>query len=259
MINKEICKVVNQVKIAEDIFELTVRANLASDISSPGRFVHIRVTNGFDPLLRRPISISSFDKENGLFTMIYRVDGKGTALLSEIRNGEEIDILGPLGNGFPVEETAIGETALLVGGGIGVPPLYELSKQLKAKGVKVVHILGFQTANAMFYEKKFLENGETYIATVDGTYGTKGFVTDVIEGLELDFHTLYACGPRPMLKALEERYPGKKVFLSLEERMGCGIGACFACVCKDANDPSGVSYKKVCSDGPVFRAGEVLF
>ena len=142
----------------------------------------------------------------------------------------ELDILGPLGNGFPVDEVSVGETALLVGGGIGVPPLYELSKQLVAKGVKVIHVLGFQTESAVFYEKEFLKNGETYVATVDGSYGTKGFVTDVMK--ELEFDCIYTCGPTPMLKAIEQDYSDKKVFLSLEERMGCGIGACFACVCK---------------------------
>jgi dihydroorotate dehydrogenase electron transfer subunit len=189
-------------------------------------------------------------------TMIYRKDGKGTSLLAESGPGELIDILGPLGNGFPVNEVSVGETALLVGGGIGVPPLYELSNQLVAKGVKVIHVLGFQTAEAVFYEKEFLNNGETYVTTVDGSYGRQGFVTDVMKNLEFD--CIYTCGPTPMLKAIEQGYSDKKVFLSLEERMGCGIGACFACVCKRADDPTGVSYKKVCSDGPVFRAGEVL-
>ncbi|MDP4085383.1 MAG: dihydroorotate dehydrogenase electron transfer subunit [Bacillota bacterium] len=256
---KEICKVVAHKEIAKDIYELTIKGQLTGEITSPGQFVHIRVSNELDPLLRRPISISSYDKESGHLTMIYRKEGKGTTMLAKKESEESVDILGPLGNGFSIDETAIGDTALLVGGGIGVPPLYELSKQLKAKGVKIVHVLGFQTASAVFYEKEFLENGETYIATVDGTHGMKGFVTDIIEAKRLSFHTLYACGPRAMLKAIEERYPEKNVFLSLEERMGCGIGACFACVCKDAHDPSGVSYKKVCSDGPVFRVGEVLF
>lgn len=259
MIHKEFCKIVRQKEIAKDIFELTIQGELVSEISSPGQFVHVKVGNGVDPLLRRPISISSYDKKNGLLTMVYRIAGKGTSLLAEMKMGQELDILGPLGNGFQVSETHVSETALLVGGGIGVPPLYELSKQLKAKGVKVVHVLGFQAANAVFYEQEFLENGETYITTVDGSYGTKGFVTDVIEEKKLSFHTLYACGPRPMLKALEERFPDKNVFLSHEERMACGIGACFACALKDAKDPSGVGYKRVCTEGPVFRAGEVIF
>ncbi|MCM3767987.1 dihydroorotate dehydrogenase electron transfer subunit [Neobacillus niacini] len=258
MIKKEVCKIISQKEIASDIYELTVEAEFVSEIKTPGQFVHIRVGNGWDLLLRRPISISSFDKTLNQFTMIYRKEGKGTSCLAEMVPGMELDILGPLGNGFPVEEAEIGDTALLVGGGIGVPPLYELSKQLRAKGVKVVHVLGFQTESAVFYEQEFGETGVTYVATVDGSYGTKGFVTDVIDSRDLSFDCIYSCGPTPMLRALEQRYAGKKMFLSLEERMGCGIGACFACVCKQADDPSGVSYKKVCSDGPVFRAGEVL-
>src|SRR3954466_9248379 len=258
MIQKELCKILSQNEIASDIYELTINGQLVTQITSPGQFVHIKVSNGLDPLLRRPISISSYNFEQKSLTMIYRKDGRGTSMLAELRPGMFVDILGPLGNGFPVDEVSIGDTALLVGGGIGVPPLYELSKQLKAKGVNVVHVLGFQTASAVFYEKEFLEYGDTYIATADGTYGTKGFVTDVILQEGLSFDCLYSCGPTPMLRALEQRYPDQKVFLSLEERMGCGIGACFACVCKTANEADGATYKKVCCDGPVFRAGEVL-
>ncbi|WP_328586717.1 dihydroorotate dehydrogenase electron transfer subunit [Neobacillus vireti] len=253
---KEFCPIISQTEIAEDIFELTVKACLVSQIKQPGQFVHIKAANALDPLLRRPISISSFDQENEQFTMIYRKEGRGTSLLAKMEPGMELDILGPLGNGFPIEEVSSEETALLVGGGIGVPPLFELSKQLVAKGVNVIHVLGFQTESAVFYEQEFLKNGETYVTTVDGTYGIQGFVTDVMGNLR--FECIYACGPTSMLKALEQHYSDKKLFLSLEERMGCGIGACFACVCRLADDPSGVSYKKVCSDGPVFRAGEVL-
>ncbi|PFO05948.1 dihydroorotate dehydrogenase electron transfer subunit [Bacillus sp. AFS076308] len=256
MIQKELCKVLSQKEIASDIFELIIHGDLVSQINAPGQFVHLKVSNGLDPLLRRPISISSYDTEQNSLTMIYRKEGKGTSMLAELRPGMHVDILGPLGNGFPVEEVSTGDTALLVGGGIGVPPLYELSNQLVAKGVKVIHVLGFQTVSAVFYEEEFLKNGETYVATVDGSYGRKGFVTDVMK--ELQFDCIYTCGPTPMLRAIEQNYQDKKVFLSLEERMGCGIGACFACVCKKKNDPTGVSYKKVCSDGPVFRAGEVL-
>jgi dihydroorotate dehydrogenase electron transfer subunit len=256
LIKKEICKIISQKEIAQDIFQLNVEADFVNEIKAPGQFVHIRVAKALDPLLRRPISISSVDKRNSQFTMIYRKEGKGTTLLAEKGPGMLLDILGPLGNGFPVNEVKAGETALLVGGGIGVPPLYELSKQLTANGVKVIHVLGFQTESAVFYEKEFVEYGDTYITTVDGSYGKKGFVTDVIK--ELDFDCLYTCGPTPMLKAIEKQYSHKKVFLSLEERMGCGVGACFACVCKTSNEFDDVSYKKVCSDGPVFRAGEVL-
>jgi len=256
MIQKELCKIISQKELALDIYELTIKGEFVSQISAPGQFVHIRVSNGWDPLLRRPISISSYTKEQKSLTMIYRKDGKGTSMLSQLRPGMELDILGPLGNGFPIDEVSIGETALLVGGGIGVPPLYELSNQLIKKGVKVIHVLGFQTEAAVFYEEQFKNNGETYVTTVDGSYGKKGFVTDVMKDLQFD--CIYTCGPTPMLRAIEQGYSDKKVFLSLEERMGCGVGACFACVCKRKDDPNGASYKKVCSDGPVFRAGEVL-
>lgn len=248
MICKEISKIISQKQIAHNIYELKVSAQLVKEISEPGQFVHLRVPH---MLLRRPISISSYDRRTAEFTMIYRAEGAGTKELSRLEAGMELDILGPLGHGFSVDEAEAGDTALLVGGGIGVPPLYELSCQLAAKGVKVVHVLGFQTESAVFYEQEFSKNGETYVATVDGSYGIKGFVTDIIKDLEFD--CIFTCGPTPMLRAIEQGYPNKKVFLSLEERMGCGVGACFACVCH-----SGDSYKKVCSDGPVFRAGEVV-
>ena len=258
MIKQELCKVVSQVEIAPAIYELTLRGELVHYMDEPGQFVHIKVSNSIDPLLRRPISIAKIDKDKSEFTMIYRSEGRGTTLLAEKKAGEEVDVLGPLGHGFPVAETLPGEKALLVGGGIGVPPLYELSHQLVNKGVQVIHVLGFQTNEAVFYEREFAALGETYVATVDGSYGSKGFVTDVIAENNLSFDTLYSCGPTPMLKALESNFADKKVFLSLEERMGCGIGACFACVCHTGDDKDGTSYKKVCSDGPVFRAGEVI-
>lgn len=257
MIVNDHCSIVSQREIAENIYELILRGELSSQMNEPGQFVHVKVAQGYDPLLRRPISIAHIDQENQEFTLIYRKDGRGTSILSSKKTSETIDILGPLGHGFPVEETKAGETALLVGGGIGVPPLYELSKQLVKKGVNVIHVLGFQNEAAMFYEDKFKSLGPTYVTTVDGSYGTKGFVTDVIK--DLQFNTIFSCGPTAMLKALEAGYASsKKVYLSLEERMGCGIGACFACVCHTADDPTGYSYKKVCTDGPVFKAGEVV-
>ncbi len=256
MIKNEKMTVVKQQEIAHSIFELTLKGELVSEMKQPGQFVHLKVSDSFEPLLRRPISICDIDQEKKQFTMIYRAEGRGTKLLSLKKEGEWIDVLGPLGNGFPVGETANRETALLVGGGIGVPPLYELSQRLTAKGVKVVHVLGFQTKDVAFYEDKFASLGETYIATADGSLGTKGFVTDVIENQNISFDILYSCGPTPMLKVLENNYNDKKLFLSLEERMACGIGACFACVCKTTKE--GTGYKKVCSDGPVFQSGEVV-
>lgn len=259
MIRNENCMIVSHKEIAFHIFELILRGELSSEMKEPGQFVHLKVSNGYDPLLRRPISIANINHDKGEFTLIYRKEGRGTTLLAQKKVGETVDVLGPLGHGFPVEEIRHGETALLVGGGIGVPPLYELSKQLVHAEIDVIHILGFQTKEAIFYEKAFSQLGTTYVATVDGSYGHKGFVTDVIELEKVDFDVVYSCGPTPMLKALSERYShNKKAYISVEERMGCGIGACFACVCHTADDPSGVSYKKVCVDGPVFRAGEVV-
>ncbi|GKV55651.1 dihydroorotate dehydrogenase B (NAD(+)), electron transfer subunit [Sporosarcina sp. NCCP-2222] len=256
MIIQEQMKVVRHAEIAEHIFELTLAGKLVGEISSPGQFVHVRVSETMEPLLRRPISIASIDKESSQMTIIYRAEGRGTKLLSGKLSGETVNVLGPLGNGFPVEETAAGETAVLIGGGIGVPPLYELSKQLTAKGVKCIHILGFQTDAVCFYEEQFKQLGDTYIATVDGSRGTQGFVTDVMAQLHIDFATYYSCGPMPMLKAVQAAYSEKKGFLSFEQRMGCGIGACFACVCH-TTEQTGQDYVKVCSDGPVFPAGVV--
>ncbi|MCG7342807.1 dihydroorotate dehydrogenase electron transfer subunit [Sporosarcina sp. ACRSL] len=256
MIIQDRMKVTGQKKIAENIFELKLTGKLVGEINSPGQFVHIRVTDSFEPLLRRPISIASINEDKSEMTIIYRAEGRGTTLLSLKREGEEVDVLGPLGNGFPVHETLPGETAVLIGGGIGVPPLYELSKQLTAKGVKCIHVLGFQSAEVSFYEEAFKQLGDTYIATVDGTKGTKGFVTNVMETIGDDFSTYYSCGPMPMLNAVQSAYTGKKGFLSFEQRMGCGIGACFACVC-ETTEKTDKEYVKVCSDGPVFPAGVV--
>ncbi|MCA1028404.1 dihydroorotate dehydrogenase electron transfer subunit [Cytobacillus kochii] len=258
MIKQELCQVIDQTEIATNIYELTVKGELVHEMKEPGQFVHLKVNNGISPLLRRPISIANINQDEETFTMIYRAEGKGTRLLATLQQGDLLDVLGPLGHGFPVEETEACDTALLVGGGIGVPPLYELSQRLTANGVKVIHVLGHQTKNAVFYEEEFKQLGPTFIATADGSYAYSGFVTDIIKNENITFDVLYTCGPTPMLRALEQEYRHKKVFLSLEERMGCGIGACFACVCHTAEDPTGVSYKKVCSDGPVFKAGEVV-
>lgn len=251
-------KIVSHREIADKIFEIVLEGELTKQMTTPGQFVHVKVTPTIEPLLRRPISICHVDLEKQQFTMLYRAEGKGTTLLSERKEQEEVDILGPLGIGFPVDEAKVGETALLVGGGIGVPPLYYLAEQLTNKGVNVIAVLGFASKKDVFYDEKFSKFGTTYVATVDGTYGTKGFVTDVIDKFGIDFDVLYSCGPKPMLKALDERYEGHRGFLSLEERMGCGIGACFACVCHLKNDPTGTSYKKICLDGPVFPIGEVI-
>ncbi|MEO4053590.1 dihydroorotate dehydrogenase electron transfer subunit [Solibacillus sp. CAU 1738] len=255
MIRSERMTVVRQAKIAHNIFEIVLQGELVQDMN-PGQFVHVRVSDAFEPLLRRPISIANIDKDNNEFTMIYRAEGRGTEILSLKNVGDEVDVLGPLGNGFPVEATPKGGTALLVGGGIGVPPLHELSKQLNARGVRTIHVLGFQTEDVTFYEERFSHLGDTHFVTADGTKGTKGFVTNLLEELQPEFDVFYSCGPLPMLKALENMYPEKEGYLSFEERMACGIGACFACVC-NTTDKIEKDYVKVCSDGPVFPKGVV--
>lgn len=256
MIRQGQMQVVRQKQIATNIFELTLNGQLTSEMNQPGQFVHIRVSDQMEPLLRRPISISSINKELFEFTMIYRADGRGTALLAEKKQGDLVDVLGPLGNGFPVEKVESGQKVLLIGGGIGVPPLYELSKKLVEKGAHPIHVLGFQSKDVIFYEEEFQALGETHIVTVDGSYGTKGFVTNVLETLEDDFAFYYSCGPTPMLAAIEQMYPEKEGYLSFEQRMGCGIGACFACVC-ETTEKTEADYVKVCSDGPVFQSGVV--
>ncbi|MGG0838343.1 dihydroorotate dehydrogenase electron transfer subunit [Bacillus paralicheniformis] len=242
--------------IADHIYQMVLEGEIAEVCGAPGQFLHIKVSDSLTPLLRRPISIAAVNKAARQVTIIFRKDGEGTSLLSLKQEGDQIDVLGPLGNGFPAESLEPGKTALLVGGGIGVPPLYELSKQLTNRGVHTIHVLGFASAKDVFYEQEFSRLGRVYVATADGTRGSKGFVTDVIENEGLQFDCIMACGPTPMLKALKQRYPDKEVYLSMEERMGCGIGACFACVCH--TEESETSYVKVCLDGPVFKAQEVL-
>ena len=255
MIKNERMTIVHQAEIAHNIYELTLQGELVQEMT-PGQFVHVKVGDSFEPLLRRPISIANINKETNEFAMIYRAEGRGTSLMARRQVGDELEVLGPIGNGFPVEACPLGGTALLVGGGIGVPPLYELSKQLNARGIRTIHVLGFQTEDVTFYEEQFSALGETHYVTVDGTKGTKGFVTTVLDEMNPQFDVFYSCGPLPMLRALEAYYPDKEGYLSFEERMACGIGACFACVC-DTTDKHEKDYVKVCSDGPVFPKGVV--
>ncbi len=251
-------KIITQKEIAKNIFQLVLQGDLVQKITGPGQFVHLKTGEGTDPLLRRPISICEYSREKNQMTLIYRAQGRGTILLSKKRQGEYINVLGPLGNGFPVHDLDEGKQVLITGGGIGVPPLYELSKQLFSKGIRVTHVLGFQSESTAFLYEEFRKMGDTFVATDDGSMGIKGFVTDVIVQENIPFDRLYACGPVSMLKTLAEKYPEKEVYISLEERMSCGIGACFACVKKTVNKADEKGYRKICSDGPVFAAGEVI-
>jgi dihydroorotate dehydrogenase electron transfer subunit len=253
----------SNIQIADHIFRMEVQGEQIAKMTAPGQFVHVKCGTGIDPLLRRPISICDINKEEQALTMIYRAEGHGTRVLSEYVPGQPVDILGPLGQGFPVSDRKEGEHALLVGGGIGVPPLYYLGKQLQSIGVKVTYVIGFNDAGQLFLEEELRAIGTVHVATVDGSRGVKGFVTDVLtqeyELAENSWDVLYACGPLPMLKALQERYQssGKEGYISLEQRMGCGIGACLACVCPVQEAAGGKKYRKICLDGPVFPFGEV--
>ncbi|WP_370875486.1 dihydroorotate dehydrogenase electron transfer subunit [Bacillus horti] len=237
---------------------MKLEGELVNELDQPGQFVHLRVGQGFDHLLRRPISICDVDHEKQQLTIIYRAEGAGTVAFSKQAVGEQVDVLGPLGQGFPIEERKAGEHVVLVGGGVGVPPLYYLSKRLKSKGVIVSHVLGFSHAGAVFLADEFAKLGDTYITTIDGSFGEQGLVTDVLDRWNItEWNALYSCGPLPMLRALSQRFEQHEAaYISLEERMGCGIGACFACVCHTPE--SDTSYKKICTHGPVFRVGEVI-
>ncbi|PWK12860.1 dihydroorotate oxidase B electron transfer subunit [Tumebacillus permanentifrigoris] len=225
----------------------------------PGQFLHIRVTDGVDHLLRRPISLCRVDGGRNALVVAYRVGGKGTKLLAAKNVGDTLDVLGPLGKGFPLHDED--RHAILVGGGIGVPPMVELADQLTQRGVQVTTIVGFQSKNVSILIDELTRYGEVLVATNDGSLGLQGFVTDYMtDELLASADRFYACGPTPMLRAVQARMTGRvEGYLSLEERMGCGIGACMACVTSCVLPDGSVGFKKVCKDGPVFPAPEVYF
>ena len=215
-----------------------------SGIKNPGEFVNIRL-NGF--YLRRPISVC--DVEGDKLTLIYKVVGKGTGAMSKMPEGTELLILTGLGNGYDL--TPAGDFPLLVGGGVGVPPMYLLAKRLLAQGKKVSVVLGFNTEDEVFYEDEFKALGcDVTVATVDGSHGVKGFVTDALPN---GYSYFYTCGPMPMFRALNKAVRTSGQF-SFEERMGCGFGACMGCSCKTLT-----GYKRICKDGPVLKREEILW
>lgn len=215
-----------------------------SDITAPGQFVNIKIDGLF---LRRPISVC--DRTDNELTIIYKVVGNGTDEMSRMENGQILDVLTGLGNGYDL--TLCGENPLLLGGGVGVPPMYMLAKKLIEQGKSVSVILGFNTESEVFYENEFKALGcDVTVSTVDGSYGKKGFVTDA---LPENYSYFYCCGPEPMLKAV---FKGTKTSgqFSFEERMGCGFGACMGCSCKTVT-----GYKRICKDGPVLKKEEILW
>ncbi len=249
MINKEKLLIQSNNRIAQDTIEMILENKQISQTARPGQFLHLLVDGH---TLRRPISIADINKDEQTITILFKMLGTGTQDLASYQVGMTIDALGPNGNGFPLHNKEQ-STILLIGGGIGVPPLYYLGKKLVNLQMKVISVLGFQTAESVFYEDKFRALGDTFIVTNDGSYGEKGFVTDVLHKLA-PFDHYYACGPVPMLQAVTANLIDKPGHISLEERMGCGVGACFACVIP--TDETG-GYKKICKDGPVFDVQEV--
>lgn len=253
---KEACTVISQECIGKDIYSMWIQTKTIAGNAKPGQFVSVYTQDG-SKLLPRPISLCEIDKENGALRLVYRVTGKntGTEGFSRLTKGAQLYILGPLGNGFPLEE-AEGKRVFLMGGGIGVPPMLETMKQLNAEKTA---ILGYR--DQLFLNEEFEKNGAVYIATEDGSAGTKGNVMDAIceNGLEAD--VIFACGPKPMLRAIKAYALEKGIpcWISMEERMACGIGACLGCVCqsKDVDSHSHVHNKRVCKDGPVFLSTEV--
>ena len=255
---KENAVVISQEQLADGIFSMWLRTE-ASQTAVPGQFISM-YTNDGTKLLPRPISICEIDKEEGALRVVYRVTGEntGTKQFSEAKAGDVIPVIGPLGNGFPLEK-AEGKKAFLMGGGIGVPPILELSKQLNCE--KQI-VMGYRDANT-FLKEQFDANGSVYISTEDGSVGTKGNVMDAIRENGLSADIIYACGPTPMLRAIKNyaEENGIECYISLEEKMACGIGACLACVCKskEKDHHTNVNNKRICKDGPVLEREEIIW
>ena len=242
--NQVIYTVTENACIAERIYKMILSGDI-SEIKAPGQFVNLKLDGFF---LRRPISIC--DAENNNLTLIYKIVGKGTDRMSKLKAGKKLDVLTGLGNGDDI--TLSGNNPLLVGGGVGIPPLYMLCKRLIEKKAKPTVILGFGTAGEVFYENEFKELGvPVYVTTADGSYGQKGFVTDVMKNLHYTY--FYACGPEPMFRAIDKIAQTGGQY-SFEERMGCGFGACMGCSCKTL-----AGSKRICREGPVMKREEIIW
>ena len=240
---QSIFEILESTPLTSSVYKMVLRGD-TSAITAPGQFVNIRLEGKF---LRRPISVCDYDAET--LTLVYKVVGSGTEQMARMVPGEKLDILTGLGNGYDL--TPAGDAPLLIGGGVGVPPLYHLAKRLLAQGKAVSVILGFNTREEIFFEEEFKALGCTVtVTTVDGSYGVKGFVTNA---LPENYTYFYTCGPEPMLKAVY-RATATSGQMSFEERMGCGFGACMGCSCKTLT-----GYKRICKEGPVMRKEEIAW
>ncbi len=236
-------EIVSNTALTDSVYKMVLQGD-TSAITASGQFVNLKLDGLY---LRRPISVC--DLEGDRLTIVYKVVGKGTAQMAAMQEGK-VDILTGLGNGYDL--SLVGERPVLLGGGVGVPPMYLLAKQLIAQGKKVSVILGFNTKQEIFYEEEFKALGcDVTVTTVDGSYGTKGFVTDVLKNL--DYTYFYTCGPEPMLKAVYKTSVTSGQ-MSFEKRMGCGFGACMGCSCKTIT-----GYKRICKEGPVMKKEEILW
>lgn len=253
MREKELAKVISQKCIGTGVYSMWIETKSAQTAVA-GQFISVYCKDK-TKLLPRPISICQIDKEKGRLRIVYRVVGGGTEEMSSYSAGDDISLIGPLGNGFMQRE---GKKAILIGGGIGIPPMVGLAEALKDKA-EVSVVAGYR--DELFLTEELENAGKLYIATEDGSTGTKGTVIDAIKEQAVEGDVIYACGPTPMLKAIKEYALANNIEcqLSLEERMACGIGACLACVCqsKDKDAHSNVNNKRICKDGPVFLAEEV--
>ena len=257
-------------EVAPNYFKMVLKAPQVAREAKAGQFIHVRVGAGYDPLLRRPLSLHRIDQKRRNIVILYEVAGKGTKILAQKQVGEKLDILGPLGQGFNLPEGM--EVAILAAGGIGVAPLLSLAEEIRESGklkVENMHVLiGARTKGLVFSENDFRNlDAEVRVATDDGSQGHKGLVTTLLKQLLSTVNcqlstVIYACGPREMLReiatlTINRELPGQ---LSLENQMGCGVGACQGCVVKTQNPkPKTQNYKRVCKEGPVFEAGEIIW
>lgn len=256
-------ELINKKEINKDIYKFSVKAEEIVNMAKPGNFVEIRVTDGIDPFLRRPISIHNLDKENGILEFIFQVKGKGTKILATKEVGDKIDIIGPLGFGtFNFDKYS---NIAIIGGGIGIFPLYELAKEAIGNNKKISAYLGFRNKELVMLENEFKSvTNKLEICTDDGSYGAKGFAIDLLAedmGKE-EYECIYACGPIPMLRAVKKYADENNINcqVSLEEKMGCGLGVCLGCAVKTAkSSKEAPEYFHVCKGGPVFNAKDVDF